>query len=301
MNHSIGVIIPTFQGVHHLKHCLPPLLESPLRPQILVIDSSSTDGTADIARSFGARVEVIPQNTFNHGATREMGRKLIDTSIAVMMTQDAYPSSPDMLEKLIQPIIEQRAVASYARQLPHANASFFGSFARQFNYPSTGHIRSLEDIDRYGVYTFFCSNSCAAYLNSALDDVGGFSHVLFGEDTVAVAKLLHRRHSIAYAAEAAVYHSHDYTLFEEFSRHFDIGLARHSYRELINIGGKDTKRGSDYAKTLFKTLLREAPHRIPYALIQCGAKFLGYRLGQASLNAPLWFKKHLSSQKYYWN
>jgi rhamnosyltransferase len=218
-----------------------------------------------------------------------------------MMTQDAYLTSPDMLEKLIQPLVENQAAVSYGRQLPHQNAGFFGSFARAFNYPENGHIRSLKDVDHYGVYTFFCSNSCAAYLNSALDDVGGFPHVLFGEDTAVVAKLLHQNHSIAYVAEATVFHSHDYSLREEFSRHFDIGLARHSYQDLIKAGGKDSRRGAAYVKTLLKTLVKENPFQIPYAILQIAAKYCGYRLGQSCLNAPKWVKKSLSSQRYYWD
>jgi rhamnosyltransferase len=297
---SVGVIIPTYQGARHLQHCLPPLLQSPLKPKVLIIDSSSTDQTVDFARSQGVEVVIIPQKSFNHGTTREWGRKHLNTSIVVMITQDAYITSSSTLENLIQPIIDNQASVSYGRQLPHLQAGFFGSFAREFNYSGTSHIRSIQDIDHYGVYTFFCSNSCAAYLNSALDEVGGFPHVLFGEDTVAVAKLLHQNHSIAYVAEATVFHSHDYSLSEEFSRHFDIGLARHSYQDLIKAGGKDSQRGTAYVKTLLKTLLKKAPWKIPYGILQIAAKYCGYRLGQASLNAPQWFKKRLSSQKYYW-
>jgi rhamnosyltransferase len=150
------------------------------------------------------------------------------------------------------------------------------------------------------VYTFFCSNSCAAYLNTALDEIGGFSPVLFGEDTVAVAKLLQNKHLIAYVAEAEVHHSHDYTLKQEFCRHFDIGYARLSYANLLESGGKDTKRGEDYVKALFNTLKKQHPELIPYALLQTLVKLLGYKCGQASLYAPLWLKRALSSQKYYW-
>jgi rhamnosyltransferase len=288
---SIGIVIPTFQAAQHLPHCLPPLLQSPLKPRILVLDSSSTDETVEIARSMGE---------FNHGTTREKGRRHLGTSIVVMMTQDAYSTSPYMLEKLVEPLMTQKASVAYARQLPHQGAGFFGSFARTFNYPAVSHIRSLQDVSTYGVYTFFCSNSCAAYLNSALDEIGGFTPVLFGEDTVAVAKLLHKQHRIAYVAEAEVCHSHDYTLKQEFCRHFDIGLARRLYQDLLAIGGQDSQRGKAYVRILLQTLYREHPTWIPYALLQTGAKYLGYCLGRMSERAPTWWKRKLSSQKFYW-
>jgi rhamnosyltransferase len=300
MQPSIGIVIPTFQAAKHLPHCLPPLLTSALNPRVLVLDSSSTDDTVAIARQMGAETLVIPQSEFNHGTTREKGRQYLQTSIVVMITQDAYATSPDMLGHLVKPILEKKSSIAYARQLPHRDAGFFGAFARTFNYPARSHIRSLDDTAIYGVYTFFCSDSCAAYCNTALDEIGGFPHVLFGEDTVVVAKLLHRQHHIAYVAEAQVYHSHDYTLKQEFCRHFDIGLARHTYQHLIAIAGSDGQRGKAYVRALLKELWQISPSWIPYALLQTLAKFCGYRIGRASLQAPLWLKKTLSSQKFYW-
>ena len=301
MSFSVGIVIPTFQAAKHLKKCLTPLLHSSLSPRILVIDSSSTDGTVDIAREMGVETLVIPQREFNHGTTREMGRKLLNTSIVVMLTQDAYATSPMMLERLVQPLIENKASIAYARQVPHEGAGIFGRFAREFNYPSHSHIRSLKDVETYGVYTFFCSNSCAAYLNTALDEIGGFPSVLFGEDTAVVASLLHRKHTIAYVAEAEVQHSHDYRLKEEFCRHFDMGMARHTFRHLLAVAGSDRKRGKAYVQGLLNRLWKQAPFSIPYALLQTLVKFCGYHVGKRSENAPLWFKKKMSSQKAHWS
>jgi rhamnosyltransferase len=301
MHPSIGIVIPTFQAAKHLPYCLPPLLHSSLKPRILIIDSSSTDNTVAIARSMGAETLIIPQREFNHGATREKGRQYLQTSIVVMLTQDAYAASTHMLEHLVKPLLEYRASIAYARQLPHQGASFFAAFARYFNYPPFSHIRSLRDIHIYGVYTFFCSNSCAAYLNSALDEIGGFPSILFGEDSIVVAKLLHRQHCIAYVAEAEVYHSHDYTLKQEFCRHFDIGLARHAYQDLLAIGGSDSQRGKAYAQALLKGLWQTSPLQIPYAILHILAKWSGYHLGQASIRASPRWKKFFSSQKSYWH
>lgn len=297
---SIGVVIPTLQAVKHLSYCLLPIIQSPLQPNVLVIDSSSTDGTVDLAKDLGAEVIVIPKKEFNHGTTRELGRKHLNTDIVVMVTQDAYPTSIHTLEELVRPILNQEASIAYGKQLPHEGADFFEAFPRSFNYPSTSQIRSIRDISIYGVYTFFCSNSWAAYLNSALDEIGGFPSVLFGEDTVVVAKLLQRNHKIAYVASAQVKHSHRYLLKQEFRRHFDIGLARHTNQDLLAIGGKDTQRGKDYAKTMFEQLRKHHAKLIPYAILQTAVKLLGYQLGKASVNAPIWFKKAFSSQEFYW-
>lgn len=297
---TIGVVVVTLNAKHHLPHNLPQLLNSSLKPRVLVVDSSSTDGTVELARKFGAETLIIPRNEFNHGTTREKARRYLNTDIVVMLTQDAYAVDNDMIEHLTRPIIEKKASVAYARQIPHDLAGFFETFHRHFNYPDQCHIRGKENSAHYGAYTVFCSNSCAAYLNTALDEIGGFKHVLIGEDTLAVADLLHRGHKIAYVAKAKVKHSHHYRLIDEFKRYFDTGLARRMYQQQIGFAGRDEKRGLKYVSEMLKHVTLKKPYLLPYALMNISAKFLGYHIGRHSQNAPLWFKKALSSQKHYW-
>lgn len=296
---TVGIAIITHNAVSHLPYCLPPLMQSSLKPKILLVNSSSSDGTVELAKQFGIETLIIPRSPFNHGLTRELARKKLQTDIVVMMTPDAYACSDKTLEILVQPLREEKASLAYARQIPHKGAGFFEAFPRAFNYPSKSHIRGIEDTCTYGVYTFFFSDSFGAYLNTALDEIGGFSSVLTGEDTLACSKLLHRGHKVAYVAEAEVHHSHNYSLLQEFQRHFDTGLARAEYQEWIKPAGKDSQRGRKYVRLMLKEL-RKKPHFIPYALIQSLVKWTGYRIGQASLHAPKFFKKMMSSQTFYW-
>jgi rhamnosyltransferase len=216
------------------------------------------------------------------------------------MTPDAYAVGDDLIENLIKPLINHSASITYARQIPHDGADFFESFPREFNYPNHGQIRSIQDVSEHGVYTFFCSDTCAAYWNHALDEIGGFSPVLFGEDTIVVAKLLKAGHKIAYVAEAIVKHSHRYSLKKEFQRHFDIGLARNECRELLRCAGKDSQRGKEFVKQMMNKLMNEQPYLLPYACAQVFVKYVGYLLGMMSVNAPLFWKKWWSSQDFYW-
>jgi rhamnosyltransferase len=159
-------------------------------------------------------------------------------------------------------------------------------------------VRSLTDLENCGAYIFFCSNSCAAYCNKALDEIGGFSPVLIGEDTLAAAHLLTKGHKIAYVADAIVRHSHCYSLIQEFKRNFDIGLSRKQNSHLFSMLS-DCKLGALYAKEMLKKLNKQ-PVKIPYALCHLLARWLGYFIGQKSSKAPMWVKKKLSSQDFYW-
>lgn len=301
MSLSVGVAFITHCSKHHLSRALPPILLSPLKPRLLVVNSSSHDGTVEEAERLGAETLVVPRREFNHGATRELARRHLGTDIVVMMTPDAYALDTSLVERLIQPIVAGEAVASYARQIPHDGADVFEAFPRHFNYPAVSHVRGMEDLATYGSYTFFCSDTCAAYLNRALDEVGGFRTVLTGEDTYAVAALQMAGYRVAYVADAVVKHSHRYSLLQEFRRYFDTGLCRSEHDQLIAQAGGDGKRGREFAVAFLAYLVRHQPLKVPYGALQTGAKWLGYKLGALSVGRPVWWKRFWSSQEYYWN
>lgn len=298
---TVGIVIPTLNAEKLLPSCIPPLLSSRLKPRILVVDSSSGDKTLAIAQDLGLETLVVKRSNFNHGLTRELGRKYLGTDIVLMITPDAYAINSEVIETLIRPIVEGKASLAYARQIPHDGAGFFEAFPREFNYPATSHIRGIEDLPKYGIYTFFCSDSFAAYSNKALDEIGGFQEVLLGEDTLAAAQLLRKGHKIAYVAEAKVKHSHGYSLKQEFHRYFDTGLARVKYQQWIQCpNDSENNRGASYVKAMVKALIKTKPYLLPYAFVQTFCKWLGYRLGYACTDAPLWLKKRLSAYPSYW-
>lgn len=296
---TVGVAIITHNAAHLIESCLKPLLEGVDPKKILVVNSSSNDGTVEKAKKLNVSTLVIPRKEFNHGTTRELARKQLGTDIVVMMTPDAIAYT-NTLELMVKPLVEGKASIAYARQLPHKGADFFEAFPRQFNYPETSQLRSFEDREKYGVYTCFCSDSCAAYVNSALDEVGGFQSVLIAEDTLAVAELLKKGHKIAYVAEARVHHSHRYTLSQEFRRHFDTGLMRQRHKPTLEAFGSDAKRGRAFVKLLLKNLVKTKPALLPYACANLVVKALGYQVGKWGNGLPTTVKKVLSSQDFYW-
>ncbi len=301
MNSSVGVLLLTLNAEKHLHESLLPVIDSSLKPKVLIIDSGSQDQTVEIAKNLGAEVLVIPKEEFNHGATRERGRKLLNTDIVVFQTQDAYPLDKTMLSKLVSPIQEGKSEIAYGRQIPHNNSGLFESFPREFNYPPTGNIRRIEDVQKYGVYTFFNSHSWAAYLNSALDKAGGVEIMLSNEDYFTTAKMLKEGFKIAYVSDSIVKHSHRYNLAQEFKRYFDTGYVRKAYPWVTDIVGQAEERGSKLVGALLKKTARENPFLLPYAVFSSFVKWLGYRIGYFGSGLPVWIKKKLSGQPYYWD
>ncbi len=302
-NHpSVGIAIITYWDKKHLEKCIPPLLNSPLKPRVMVFNSTSNDGTVEEAERLGAETFVIPRKNMNHGSAREACRKRLGTDIVVMMTPDAYAVDEFAIEKLVKPIVEGKASVAYGRQLPHDDANEIARFGRMFSYPEQSNIRGIEHADKYGSYTVFCSDAFAAWSQKALDEVGGFRWVLAGEDTIATAMLLKKGHKIAYVAEAQVKHSHNYTVKKEFFRHFDTGIYRKQWEKVLNVGkGSDQGRGVLYAKGLFKYLWGVNKNMIPRAFAQLAAGYLGFLLGRFGYKLiPNDIKKKISHSEFFW-
>lgn len=298
---KVGVIVVTYRGRRHLERCLPPLRDSPLRPRILVVDSSSDDGTAEEAEALGADVLVVPQRDFNHGATRELARKRLGAEVVVMVSQDAYARDEQTLGHLVEPVLAGEAAVAYGRQVARPGAGPFEDFLRRFSYPPESNLRGIADVARYGAALSFCSNAFAAWRQSTLDDVGGFPTTLSHEDAIAAALLLKRGHRIAYVADAVVEHSHRYTVSGDFRRYFDAGYARTQHRAALEISGTHVAHGRRYALELFRHLAGTRPWMLPYAAAHVLAKALGFTAGAMAVGGPTWFARSMSGQGYYWS
>lgn len=296
----IGVVIVTHQARQHLAHCLPPLLRSPLRPRILVVNSSSNDGTVELAREMGVETLTVARQTFNHGLTREMARHRVGTEFVVMLSPDAYPQHDDFIERLTAPLLQGKAAVAYGRQIAGQGTGLLERIGRDFNYPSESHERSRDDAARFGSYLHFCSNACAAWSNRALDTVGGFKPTLVSEETIAVAELLARGERVAYVAEAVVEHTHRYNLAGAFRRQFDIGYSRRLYDWLLLVGEGDQIRGRRLAACLVREAWHDAPAQLPRILAQLAASWLGYRAGLVGHRLPLATAQRLSGQEFFW-
>jgi rhamnosyltransferase len=243
---------------------------------------------------------VVPRRTFNHGLTRELARRRLGTSICVMLTPDAYPLHDDFVDRLTAPIRQGVAAVAYGRQMPRAGADLIERTGRAFNYPDQSHVRCLTDWPRFGSYTHFCSNACAAWSSAALDTIGGFKPTLVSEETIAVAELLARGQSIAYVADALVEHSHPQTARDAFRRQFDIGYTRRLYDWLLIARERDEPRGRQFAATVLREAKRVAPAALPRVVAQLAGAWLGYRAGLVGPRLPRALARRLSGQDYYW-
>ena len=300
---KIQIIIPIYRPDDKFLALLRMLKKQSLKNlPVLLIDSGKGVSYTDEIRGMNIDVRTIDSRDFNHGGTRQWGMELSpEADVYVFLTQDAVPVNEDSVKNLIAVFDNARIGCAYGRQLPHKGAGVFGSVARAFNYPSESHIYGFEDRDIYGIKTAFVSNSFAAYRKKAMQQVQGFpTNTILSEDMCVAAKMLMQGWKVAYIADAAVYHSHDYTIWQEFKRYFDIGVFHAREPWIQKTFGKAEGEGRRFVMAELSYILKRCPYYIFEMVLRDGMKFLGYRLGLRESRLRNSWKKQMSMTLRYW-
>lgn len=280
---SVSVIIPTLNAGEQIDRLLDALLSQTAAPEeILVVDSQSDDDTAARAAAHpGVHVEVIAREAFDHGGTRDWALRRTKGEFVVFQTQDALPVERTCLERLLEPFAMPRVAAVGGRQIAYPEARPFERLVRAHNYPAENRVWSAEDRERLGVRAYLISDVCAAYRREAYLSAGGFDHpIMTNEDMLMAEKLLSAGWSLAYSAEAAVFHSHRLSWRQEFRRNFIIGRTMKRYEHRFRCGS-EMGEGMALVKDVLARLLREGKlaECVGFGW-NCSARLLGNRLGR---------------------
>ena len=269
--------------------------------EIIVIDSSSSDETAEVARAHRAKIIVIDRKNFDHGGTRNLGVRSSAGNPIIFMTQDVMPADERVVENLVESLELRDVALCYGRQKARPDANPVETFARRFNYPEQGFVRSQDDTASFGLRTFFCSNVCSAVKRREFEAVGGFpERIIMNEDMLLAAKMLRAGYKVVYEPSAVVYHSHNYSLLEQFKRYFDIGAVL-KQSGLAAAAGRAEGEGMRYLREQMAYLVREKEWLwLPYALAQALVKYSGFRLGFLENLMPRHLKVYLSMNAGFW-
>jgi len=102
----VSVIIPTRNEAQSIEHVLADLPRD-LVTEVIVVDSSSNDGTPEIAARMGARVIQEPRR--GYGSACLTGLAAAESPDVVVFLDGDYSDRPSELPTLLAPIIEGRA------------------------------------------------------------------------------------------------------------------------------------------------------------------------------------------------
>ena len=166
--------------------------------------------------------------------------------------------------------------------MPKPDATRQEQLVRQFNYPVTSAMWDMSQVPVKGIKAFFLSDVCAAYRRSAYKAIGGFEHPLrTNEDMFFAAQALQKGYSVAYAGDAAVLHSHNFTLRQQYQRNRLQGYEIARHHSLLQDVSRSSE-GAGMVKAVAVSLLREGRFLsfVRFGL-DCVARLLGSKTGEA--------------------
>ena len=291
---TVSIIIPTFNAGRLLKDVLDSVFNQTVTPdEVVIIDSSSSDGTDVLAKSFPVRYYSIDKRDFAHGTTRNYGVSLAKGDYVVFLTQDSVPRNQYWLFYLLTSLESEDVAGSFSRQIARDTAVPMEKFFYSHMYPEDSRtITKRDNLSRHIVF----SNASSALRRSVALDHPFAEDILMSEDLAWALDVLSENYKIAYAAESMVTHSHDYSIKMIFKRYFDFGVS-HSEISWENVSENAYySRGLAMLCSELGYLVRSGQSSwIPTAMAYDMAKACGLFLGQHNQSVPRCVRRHLTS------
>lgn len=226
---KVSVVIPTLNGGDRFKEALPRIMSQKLEHEfeVVCIDSGSVDGTAEFARSLGARVVLIDKRSFNHGLTRNQGIQASEGEIIALTVQDALPMDEHWLSPLVSCLMEEEdGAGAYSRQLPRPDCNPIIK-DRLLNWSAGGMEKNIQALnpetpfetltpfEKLALISFDNVSSC---IRRSVWENHPFQKRNFGEDVVWGHEIIQAGYKIIFQPASMVEHSHNNSLWYEFKR-----------------------------------------------------------------------------------
>jgi len=214
---TCSIIIRAYNEEDHIGRLLEGIGQQTIPyPEIILVDSGSTDQTVAIASSYPVKILHIPPVEFSFGRSLNLGLAAARHEHVVIASAHVYPVYPDWLERLLAPFSDPKIALSYGKQrggqTTHGGTeSAFSEhqiFARWF--PDESTLRQTHP---------FCNNANAA-IRRNLWEQHPYDETLTGLEDLAWARwAMEQGHVIAYVSEAEVIHLHHETPHSVFNRY----------------------------------------------------------------------------------
>lgn len=226
-----SVVIPTYNGGKLFREVIDRVAaqNTDFRYDILVVDSSSKDGTAQYVRDkLGSdRLHIIDKSQFQHGRTRNLAISMTEGEIAAVLTQDSMPADENWLARLVAGFdISPRIAGAIGRHRAYDEHNLL--VARDLNvmFDRFADLGPVFELDR-GLPSFiprgcfdwrmimhFYSDNNSAIRRAVWRELP-YPDVEWGEDHIWAWEALKLGFAKVYVDNAVVLHSHDFSVSQQ--------------------------------------------------------------------------------------
>ena len=213
-----SVIIPAYNASETVEACLSALWHQTVPRElyeIIVVDDGSTDDTADLARTAGARV--IGQPNAGPATARNRGARVAAGELLLFTDADCEPV-PGWIEAFLDAFADEGIVAAKGTYLTRQRSltARFVQVEYEERYRITSRAAMVDSIDTYS----------AAYRRHVFMESGGFDPTFpfaAQEDVDLSFRLARKGYKMVFIPGAQVYHHHPSSPWAYMQRKFRVG------------------------------------------------------------------------------
>lgn len=296
---TASVLILTRNEARNISQCLDAVFaqEGPAQPEVILLDSGSTDCTVEIASRYPLKLYRLANEAFHHARTRNLAAELARGEYLVYLAADALPRDGNWLSALLRNFADSAVAAVYGRQVPRRDASIERRDVLETMYTDQRLVKGADCRAQLGYRYYHFSTVNCAIRKRVWQRIGFPREMKVCEDVGIAARILDAGWKIVYEPDAAVHHSHEFSTARLFRRYFDMGVV---YRRLhIWDGANKTMLFHDGLRSLRAKLDISQNHYGVAAraagIFQDGAKFAGLVLGRNERWLPRALKRRFSA------
>lgn len=275
---SISIVIRAFNEDQHIGRLLYGITQQTIsKPEIILVDSGSTDKTLAIAAQYPVKVVHIDPESFTFGRSLNTGIAAATGEIVVITSAHCYPVYPDWLNKLTEPFKIQSIALTYGKQRGGETNHFCEhQFFRKY-FPDHSVTQQSHPY----------SHNANAAIRRKLWEEHPYNETLTGlEDLAWSSWAMESGYEIAYIADAEVIHLHNETFSQVYNRYRREAIAlkqilpnsQFSLRHFINSWIKNSMVDLNQARR-DKILRKQVWSIIRFRLMQYWGTYRGYHFG----------------------
>lgn len=217
MSLQVSLVVRALNEREHIGKLLVAAASQTRPPdEIILVDSGSTDGTVDIARSHGAQVVHIAPEEFSFGGSLNLGCKHASGDILLFASAHVYPMDDRWIERLLGPFADDDVALAYGGQTGDERTQF--SEFRVLNrwFPPESDPQQTHP---------FCNNANCAIRRLVWEELPYNEELTGLEDLDWANRARILGHRLVYVADARVVHVHEETFSQTVNRYRREALA----------------------------------------------------------------------------